>query len=321
MSRYAKANQSIEDLKALIKDKSDKDYGEDGSVYGILHGDYSPTQRNVYKDLGKIEVDFENVEEFGTEDSYNHLPGLEDLDGYEMIGEGDKAFPILWCAGGGDWELPLVFVLYIGQKGELRGYIPEDGNCYNKEKKAAYGNNDGDPEFDSDDSRYVFDVAKMRAAVANRILVKGEAGSGNAGSGNAGSGNGGEAPLTFRQLIQSLKDFEDQYASVMPVAKDAEASCWGIEYIWFEDGVLQLGQHDDEGLTCDLIAERAEGCIPSELLDSPARVKVGVTEKPNGVMTLYTADGEPCVEHLVKSSVVKPCRGNDWFCKWTLKFV
>ena len=256
MSRYAKANQSIEDLKALIKDKSDKDYGEDGSVYGILHGDYSPTQGNVYKDLGKIEVDFENVE------------------------------------------------------GELRGYIPEDGNCYNKEKKAAYGNNDGDPEFDSDDPRYVFDVAKMRAAVANRILVKGE----------SGSGKGGEAPLTFRQLIQSLKDFEDQYASVMPVAKDAEASCWGIEYIWFEDGVLMLGQHDDEGLTCDLIAERAEGCIPSELLDSPARVKVGVTEKPNGVMALYTADGEPCAEHLVKSSVVKPCR-NDWFCKWTLKFV
>ena len=81
-----------------------------------------------------------------------------------------------------------------------------------------------------------------------------------------------------------------------------------------------LGQHDDEGLTCDLIAERAEGCIPSELLDSPARVKVGVTEKPNGVMALYTADGEPCSEHLVKSSMVKPCRGNDWFCKWTLKF-
>ena len=311
MSRYAKANQSIEDLKALIKDKSDKDYGEDGSVYGILHGDYSPTQGNVYKDLGKIEVDFENVEEFGTEDSYNHLPGLEDLDGYEMIGEGDKAFPILWCAGGGDWELPLVFVLYIGQKGELRGYIPEDGNCYNKEKKAAYGNNDGDPGFDSDDPRYVFDVAKMRAAVANRILVKGE----------AGSGNGGEAPLTFRQLIQSLKDFEDQYASVMPVAKDAEASCWGIEYIWFEDGVLQLGQHDDEGLTCDLIAERAEGCIPSELLDSPARVKVGVTYQRGGVnIDVLTRDNEPAEAHTVKSSVVKPCR-NDWFCKWTLKFV
>jgi hypothetical protein len=163
LSRYAKANQSIEDLKSLI---------EDGSVYGILNGDYSPTQATVHKDLENIEVDFENVEEFGTEDSYNHLPGLEDLDGYEMIGAGDSAFPVLWCAGGGDWELPLVFVLYIGQNGELRGYIPEDGNCYNKEKNAAYGNNDGDPEFDSDDPRYVFDVEKMRADVANRIVVK-----------------------------------------------------------------------------------------------------------------------------------------------------
>ena len=77
------------------------------------------------------QVDFENVEPFGTEDSYTHLPGLEYMEGYEMIGEGDSAFPVLWCCGGGDWEYPLVFVLYIGQKGELRGYIPEDGNVYN----------------------------------------------------------------------------------------------------------------------------------------------------------------------------------------------
>ena len=125
-------------------------------------------------------------------------------------------------------------------------------------------------------------------------------------------------PLTFRQVIQSLKDFGDRYASVMPVAKGAENSAWGIEDIWFVDGVLMLGQHDDEGLTCDLIAERVEECVPSELLDSPARVKIGVTCRPNGVIKLYTADGEPCVEHLVKSSEVR--RRNEDFCKWVLKF-
>ena len=60
-------------------------------------------------------------------------------------------------------------------------------------------------------------------------------------------------------------------------------------------------------------------CVLGELLDSNARVKIGVTDRPNGVMKLYTKDGELCVEHFVKSSVVKPCR-DDYFCKWTLKF-
>ena len=307
MSRYAKANQTIEDLKTLILKVGGVAW-YDEKREGSPHEAVSNCEA-VKQDLSKIEVDTENCDYIGEYE----MSGTETLSPFEMIGSGESAFPVAWCACGGDWEQPLAFVLYIGQKGELRAYIPSDGNAYNHKVKSAYGNNDGDPNWEDnpDDPRLRFDADKLRAAVANRILVKGE----------AGSGNGGESPLTFRKLIQSLRDFGDQYASVMPVAKDAEASCWGIQYIWFEDGVLQLGQHDDEGLTCDLIAERAEGCIPSELLDSPARVKVGVTEKPNGVMALYTADGEPCSEHLVKSSVVKPCRGNDWFCKWTLKFV
>ena len=157
MSRYAKANQTTEDLETKIEDA--------GGLYEAIYSG------KVYDDLRKISVEFENAEHFGTEDSYS-LPGLEDMDGYEMIGEGDSAFPVLWCAGGGDWELPLVFVLYIGQKGELRGYIPEDGNAYNHEEKAAYGNNEGDPSCGDDDPRYVFDEQKMRADVANRIVVK-----------------------------------------------------------------------------------------------------------------------------------------------------
>ena len=158
MSRYAKANQTIEDLEAKIEDA--------GGTREVIYGN-----GKVFNDLSKINVDFENVEPFGTEYSYE-LPGLEYMEGYEMIGEGDSAFPVLWCAGGGDWELPLVFVIYIGQKGELRGYIPEDGNAYNHEEKAAYGNNDGDPSFGDDDPRYVFDEQKMRADVSNRIVVQ-----------------------------------------------------------------------------------------------------------------------------------------------------
>lgn len=178
MPRYAKANQTIDDLKALVAKACDPDY-DVPCIYGILNGSNSDTtaQAKVRADLSKINVDFENVEEFGTEDSYNHLPGLENLDGYEMIGSGPSAFPVLWCAGGGDWELPLVFILYIGQKGELRGYIPEDGNAYNHKEKCAYGSepNSWDEDYermDPDDPRYVFDVAAMRADIIGRIVVK-----------------------------------------------------------------------------------------------------------------------------------------------------
>lgn len=160
MSRYAKANMTIEDLEAKIEDA--------GGLYEAIYSG------KVFDDLSKINVDFENVESFDSEDAYTHLHGLEDLEGYEMIGEGDSAFPVLWCAGGGDWEFPLVFVLYIGQNGELRGYIPEDGNVYNHKEKAAYGNNEDDPRFedDPDDPIFTFDEMKMRADVANRITVK-----------------------------------------------------------------------------------------------------------------------------------------------------
>ena len=160
MSRYAKASQTIEDLKDKIE-----------GFGGIREVIYS--NGKVIDDLSKIYVDFENVEPFGTEDSYDHLSGLECMEGYEMVGDGESAFPILWCCGGGDWEFPLVFVLYIGQKGELRGYIPKDGNVYNHKEKAAYGNNDGDPSWydDPDDPLFQFDADKLRADVAHRIIV------------------------------------------------------------------------------------------------------------------------------------------------------
>ena len=160
MSRYAKAHQAIEDLEAKIEDA--------GGLYEAIYSD------KVCKDLHQINVEFENVESFDSEAAYTYLPGLEAMKGYEMIGEGDSAFPVLWCCGGGDWEYPLVFVLYIGQKGELRGYIPEDGNVYNHVEKSAYGNNDDDPSYEDnpDDPLLCFDETKMRADVSNGIVVQ-----------------------------------------------------------------------------------------------------------------------------------------------------
>ena len=153
-----KNDMTIEDLKNVI------------GKYNDIH--YALYENPADDDISSVNFDTENMEQFGTEYSYNHLPGLENLDGYEMLGkEGESAFPVLWVAAGGDWELPLVFILFIGEDGKLHGYVPEDGNAYNHEKKAAYGNNDGDPVYgDKEDARYVFDVEKMKGDILNHFL-------------------------------------------------------------------------------------------------------------------------------------------------------
>lgn len=152
-----KNDMTIEDLKNAI-DKYD-------GIHSALY------ENPADDDISVVYFDTENMERFGTEYSYNHLPGLENLDGYEMLGEGESKFPMLWVAAGGDWELPLVFVLYIGEDGKLHACVPEDGNAYNHEKKAAYGNNEGDPVYgDKNDTRYVFDVEKMKNDILSRFL-------------------------------------------------------------------------------------------------------------------------------------------------------
>lgn len=168
MPRYAKANQTVEDLKALILKVGGAtwyDEQREGSPYEVLSNCAA-----VRQDLSKIGVDFENADYVGEYE----MPGTEPLKHFEMITGVGGTFPVAWCACGGDWENPLVFVLYVGQKGELRGYIPEDGNVYNKKEKLAYGNSDDDPswEDDPDDPRLQFDAGKLKADVANRIVVK-----------------------------------------------------------------------------------------------------------------------------------------------------
>ena len=290
MSRYAKPGQTIEDLKRMIEGN--------GGVKETIYND----KLKVHKDLLKVDMghDFAGLID---EAKWSSAQGIPD---YEMIGSGNGQFPVAWCYSHAEGEWAVVFVLYIGQEGKLRAYIPVDGNNVSGHETISWTNLVTSASPSSN-----LDYGKMKESVANRILVKGE----------TGSEKGGEAPLTFRQLIQSLRDFGDQYASVMPVAKDAENSFWGIENIWFADGVLMLGQHDDEGLTCDLIAERIEGCVPSDLLDEVAVVKIGVTYQSGGVNTdVLTRYEEPARARTVQSSVVKPCRGYDCFCKWTLKF-
>lgn len=297
MSRYAKPGQTIENLKRMIEDN--------GGVKETIYND----KLKVHKDLLKVDLGVDVVD---------FIPESAIGNPFQMVNGDGGDYPIAWCYANATGEQPIMFVLYIGQEGKLRAYIPDSGNnicnAHTRNKETFEGTVYGG-EWDWRRC-YFFDPERMMECVKNRILVKGEAGS----RGGVGSGNGGEAPLTFRQVIQSLRDFGDQYASVMPVAKGAEDPVWGIETIWFENGILNLGQHDDEGDSCSFIADGIEKCVPADLMDEVAVVRIGVKEEVGGKKELYDPYGRVSVSHNVKSSVVKPCRDDDWFCKWTLKF-
>lgn len=142
MSRYAKANVIIKDLKNKIK---------------LLGGPYEIVYENnkIAEDLSKIAVDFENT---GFVHDFD-MPGTDELQNFEMLDN----FPVVWCACGGDWQLPLIFVLYIGETGKLRAYIPKHGNAYDHKGKCAY---------EDDNVEYVFDANKLREDVKNRIKIK-----------------------------------------------------------------------------------------------------------------------------------------------------
>ena len=174
MPRYAKEGATVEDLKAkILETVKDKDFSGsvctdmEYAVYTIL----SNPSKKVYDDIHKIEVDGENAALVGEFD----LPGSEGLEPFEVL----NGIPIAWCAMGGDWERPVIVVLYLGDKGELRAYVPEDGNAYNHEQKCAYGSEDNIAELKDDenyedevDKLYVFDVEKLRADVKSRIQLK-----------------------------------------------------------------------------------------------------------------------------------------------------
>lgn len=296
MSRYAKPGQTIENLKRMIEDN--------GGVKEVIYND----RLKVHKDLLKVDMGHDFA---GLLSEVKWL-SAQDIPGYEMLGSGNGQFPVAWCYSHAEGEFAVAFVLYIGQNGQLRAYIPVDGNnihCGHSRQKEAYSNEVMQSCAKPDVGGW-FKYGEMKNSVLGRISVKGD----------SNTGNSGESTLTFRQVIKSIKDFGDQYASVMPVAKDAEPPVWGINDIWFADGVLMLGQTDDEGLSCDIIADRIEECVPHDLLDEVAVVKIGETYKRGEVnVDIITCYGEIANRHTIKSSIVKPCR-DDWFCKWVLKF-
>ena len=108
------------------------------TFYGIHN--FSST---VEKDLSKILFDFENVD--CTNDGVcDDGDGLVDLLNFGTLPNGMVYLGIM---AGGDWEYPLFFILYWSGK-NFRGYIPTDGNTWNKEFKTAYGSEEDSDKYD-----------------------------------------------------------------------------------------------------------------------------------------------------------------------------
>lgn len=122
---------------------------------------YSDMNRTLQKDLAKVSFDWENAEEAWCDKLPDHLP-----DGTAL----------LWCYAGGDWELPVHFVIYIDPSNKLRAYIPSDGNLYCHHCKTAWGSCEcekGEEEIEQrGEEEPLPEWDKMYADACNRIQIK-----------------------------------------------------------------------------------------------------------------------------------------------------
>lgn len=131
MSRYFK-DISLADFKIKIQALYDND---DGFLYSL--------SKEANKDINKVEFDFENYEPYSLEKEVKPGDGFLNYPiGFVTLPNGMHAF---FINAGGDWEMPVCFLLYWDGS-TLRGYIPKDGNVWNRKAKSAYGNDEESDE-------------------------------------------------------------------------------------------------------------------------------------------------------------------------------
>jgi hypothetical protein len=117
------------------------DQDEETAMQDVLGASYVVDWKGltpaIQRDLSKVEFDFENVEMI---DGYSIIPESDrpKIMGFQELPNG---FSFLGITAGGDWELPVFFIIYWdGHK--LRGYIPTKGNIWNPINDSAVGNNE-----------------------------------------------------------------------------------------------------------------------------------------------------------------------------------
>lgn len=115
-----------------------------------------PSLLNEADDFKKVTADIFKID-FSTENVINkHFTGLTTL---------NNELATLICCAGGDWQIPVVFIIYWDGNG-FRGYTPTKGNLFNVKTKTAYGNNE-DPDDIGD-----YDWDEIYRDIENRISFK-----------------------------------------------------------------------------------------------------------------------------------------------------
>ncbi len=94
----------------------------------------------ILKDLDKVHFDFEN---YTTKEDE---PFCDYPAGYRELTNGIHAY---FVNAGGDWECPICFVIYWDGK-KLRGYIPKNGNLWNRLTHTAFGSEGDYKNFSKD---------------------------------------------------------------------------------------------------------------------------------------------------------------------------
>ena len=155
MGRYAKIGQTVEDLKRMIEDN--------GGVKETIYND----KLKVHKDLLKVDMGHDFA---GLMDEAK-WPSAQGIPGYEMLGSGNGQFPVAWCYSHAEGEWAVAFVLYIGQEGKLRAYIPVDGNniCGGHSRDKETYSHENMPFCADHGGEGWFEYGKMKNAVIDRI--------------------------------------------------------------------------------------------------------------------------------------------------------
>ena len=117
----------------------------------------------VEKDLSKVMFDMENCS--FDEDFVKDIPV-----GYKVLKNG---MPVLFLHAGGDWEEPLIFILYVDRYRVVRGYVPKAGNTWDLRYNTAHGSQMEREEWphgqDIPINTRVADFTEIENDIVNRI--------------------------------------------------------------------------------------------------------------------------------------------------------
>ena len=120
----SKSDYDAEKIQAFV-DNPKKKADKQDLMYIINQNAWKKEKagNNLFKDLNKIKHDWENCDYIGD------------------IRTTKSGIPYILGDFGGDWEEPILFMVYWDGT-EFRGYIPEHGNCYNRDLNQVFGNNE-----------------------------------------------------------------------------------------------------------------------------------------------------------------------------------